>query len=312
MSAITNLWGQFVQRRLWPVAILLIAALAAVPLALAQEPDPAVPAPAVAAGDSTESALAVQPIVTQATAADRGRRRKVLGARKNPFGLPQTEEAGSAAAPNSDGATTAQDPVIPTPAGTSPSPSSGGSPSPSTGGSVTPPASDPTPEPAPKTYAMHELTVRFGSDDAMRRMNVERLDAVPVGEEPLVVYLGVADGGKSAVFLVDSSVKAEGDGECVPDPSTCEQVHVREGETEFFDIVGENGETVAAYRLDLLKIHQGTNASQAKARQASKAVRRALRGITLGALQDRPHSTPGPTRVRSGAARTADIGLPLP
>ena len=88
MSALTNVWRQLVQRRLWPVAILLIAALAAVPLALAKEPDPAAPAPAVAAADG-ESALAVQPIVAQATASERDKRRKVLGAAKNPFGLPE-------------------------------------------------------------------------------------------------------------------------------------------------------------------------------------------------------------------------------
>ena len=39
MSAVTNMWRQLVQRRLWPVAILLIAALAAVPLTLAKEPE---------------------------------------------------------------------------------------------------------------------------------------------------------------------------------------------------------------------------------------------------------------------------------
>ena len=92
MSALTNVWRQLVQRRLWPVAILLIAALAAVPLALAQEPKPAAPAaPTVASKDSGDSALATEPIVAQATAADRTKRRKVLGSAKNPFGVPGTD-----------------------------------------------------------------------------------------------------------------------------------------------------------------------------------------------------------------------------
>ena len=161
MSAITNVWRQLVQRRLWPVAILLIAALAAVPLALAKDPDPAAPVAAVPAADaaaSAESALALQPIVAPATAADRGKRRKVLGARKNVFGLPPEQDAGSAAAPNSDGSVTAQDPVIPTTGGGT-NPSTGGGTSPSTGGGTAPPAIDPTPAPAPRKYAMHELTV---------------------------------------------------------------------------------------------------------------------------------------------------------
>jgi hypothetical protein len=318
MSAITNVWRQLVQRRLWPVAILLIAALAAVPLALAQEPDPAVPAPAVAAADSTESALAVQPIVTQATAADRGRRRKVLGARKNPFGLPQTEEAGSAAAPNSDGATTAQDPVIPTPGGTSPSPSSGGSPSPSTGGSVTPPASDPTPEPAPKTYAMHELTVRFGdAATGTERKSLKRLQPLPSAEEPVLIYLGVLKDGKTAVFLVDHGVSAIGDGDCRPTPAECETMRLKAGETEFLDVTDETGAVTAQYQLDLIKIHKGTTASASRAKASSKAGRRLLKAhvsaegptgyswdAAAGALERRPGAALRATVVG------ATVGLP--
>ena len=53
MSVLTDIWRQLVQRRLWPVAVLLIAALVAVPLLLAKDPEPTVeaaaPAPANAA-----------------------------------------------------------------------------------------------------------------------------------------------------------------------------------------------------------------------------------------------------------------------
>ena len=55
MTAVTNLWRQLVQRRLWPVAILLIAALVAVPLMLAKDPEPA-PAPPPAQVDDQERA----------------------------------------------------------------------------------------------------------------------------------------------------------------------------------------------------------------------------------------------------------------
>ena len=177
MSAITNVWRQLVQRRLWPVAILLIAALAAVPLALAKDPDPAVPAAAVPAADaaaSAESALAVQPIVAPATAADRGKRRKVLGARKNVFGLPPEPDAGSAAAPNSIGSVTAQDPVTPT-ADSGTQPSDRRRHEPVDRRRNNPPATDPTPAPAPRTYAMHELTVRFG--DSARAPRASRSSA---------------------------------------------------------------------------------------------------------------------------------------
>ena len=40
MSLITDTWHQLVQRRLLPVAVLLLAALVAVPLLLAKDPEP--------------------------------------------------------------------------------------------------------------------------------------------------------------------------------------------------------------------------------------------------------------------------------
>ena len=48
MSVLNDTWRFLVQRRLWPVAILLIAAAAAVPMLLAEEPAPPPAAPAVA------------------------------------------------------------------------------------------------------------------------------------------------------------------------------------------------------------------------------------------------------------------------
>lgn len=286
MSAITNVWRQLVQRRLWPVAILLIAALAGVPLALAEEP--AAPAPAAplptAEGDT---ALAAQPIVAQASAADRGKRRKVLGTSKNPFGLPKEEPSASAAAPNSTGSTTAQDPSTPAPSGGGTPPSSGGAPStgggsPSTGaGPSAPPATDPAPgpEPEPRKYAMHELTVRFGdaaSGDLTRR-TLERLQPLPSAAEPVLIYLGVLKDGETAVFLLDHGVQAIGDGDCRPTPEQCETIRLRAGETEFLDVVDAEGNVGAQYQLDLIKIHKSRTTSATRAKASSKAGQRLVK-----------------------------------
>lgn len=314
MSAITNVWRQLVQRRLWPVAILLIAALAAVPLALAKEPDPAVPGPVIPAADaaaSAESALAVQPIVAPATAADRGKRRKVLGARKNVFGLPPVAEAGSAAAPNSDGSTMAQDPVIPITGGSGgTSPSTGGGTSPSTGGGTSPstpapPVTDPTPAPAPRKYALNELTVRFGDAAAgSARKSLKRLQPLPSAENPVLIYLGVLKDGKTAVFLLDHGVTAVGDGDCRPSPAECDTLRLEVGETEFLDVTDATGASTGQYQLDLVKIHKSTTASASRAQASSKAGRRLLKAriasdgptgyrwdAASGSLQRRPGRT---------------------
>jgi hypothetical protein len=287
MSALTNVWRQLVQRRLWPVAILLIAALAAVPMVLAQEPDPtAAPAPAVTADASGETALTTQPIVAHATAADRGKRRKVLGSPKNPFGVPRSERSGSEAAPNSSGATTAREPApVQTESkdeDTSSGSSGGGSPSTGGGGSApaptAPAAPTPAPAPAPRTYAMHELTVRFGdASGSPQRQSLKRLQPLPSAEEPVLIYLGVLKDGETAVFLVDHGVQPIGDGDCRPAPEQCETIRLRAGETEFLDVTDDEGSVTAQYQLDLIKIHKSTTASASKAKASSKAGRRVLK-----------------------------------
>ena len=280
MSAITNVWRQLVQRRLWPVAILLIAALAGVPLALAQEPAAPAPAPPVATTDG-ETALAVQPIVAQASAADRGKRRKVLGASKNPFGLPKEEDSGSATPASSNGSTTAKEPATTTATGGS-APSSGVS-VPGGGSPTVPPSVAPTPGPAPHTYSMYELTVRFGDSEAGGdRQSVERLEPLPSTENPVLIYLGVLKDGKTAVFLVDHGVSAIGDGDCRPTPDECETVRLRAGDTEFFDVVDEDGTVTAQYQLDLVKIHKSTTTSASRAKASSKAGQRLVKARVAG------------------------------
>jgi hypothetical protein len=290
MSAITNVWRQLVQRRLWPVAILLIAALATVPLALAEERPTPTPAPPVAETDG-ETALAVQPIVAQASVADRGKRRKVLGTSKNPFGLPKDDaESGSATPASSDGSTTAKEPATTTTSGGASTPTVGGS---TPVGTPSYPVT-PTPTPAPRTYSMYELTVRFGdSESGGARQSVKRLEPLPSTEEPVLIYLGVLRDGKTAVFLVDKDVHAIGDGECQPTPDACETVRLRAGDTEFFDVVDEDGNVTAQYQLDLVKIHKSSTTSASRARASSKAGQRLLKARV---------ASDGPTGYRWDAA----------
>jgi hypothetical protein len=290
MSAITNVWRQLVQRRLWPVAILLIAALVGIPLALAKDPAPPPAVPVVASAESGESALAVQPIVAQATAADRGKRRKVLGARKNPFGLPKAAASASATPPSSDGSTTATDPSSTVHSGGSPA---GSSPSSTTTDPGYVPAPGTTPTPDTKTYSVQELTVRFGdsSGEPVRR-TLKRLQPLPSAETPVLIYLGVLKDGKTAVFLVDQGVSAVGDGDCRPTPDKCETILLKAGETEFLDITDAAGTPGAQYQLDLIKIHKSTTASAARAKASSRAGRRLL---------DAHVSSDGPTGYRWNA-----------
>jgi hypothetical protein len=95
MSPVQNVWRQLVQRRLWPVAIVLVAGLAAVPVLLAKDPEP-VPAPPAPVAAQTDDELAEQPIVTMASVEEAADRPRVLGKRKNPFAVKKKPAATAA------------------------------------------------------------------------------------------------------------------------------------------------------------------------------------------------------------------------
>jgi hypothetical protein len=258
MTVLTTTWRQLVRRRLWPVALLLLAALAAVPVLLARDaapvdtpPLPQTSAPAETAKAAGDDEFA-EPVVAKASTADRGRRRRVLGSRKDPFEPAPVKKpkkkkkkkasAGKADTPEKTGGTTA-----PT--------------TPSTGAPTTPvtPTTPVAPAPKKKTYAKGTLIVRFGDPTGeLDRMALPKLGALPKDDEdtgPLLVYTGLTDHGKKAVFLVDASLEPTGDGTCEPHPSNCETVELSKGETEFFDVIDpETGEVTAQFELDLVDI----------------------------------------------------------
>jgi hypothetical protein len=285
MSVLNDTWAYLVQRKLWPLAVLLIAALVAVPMMLAKDPEPA--AAPVADTKTSQSQLATEPIVALAGPGDRAERRRVLGSRKNPFKL--------AVLPKKAKVPKVTDPAAAT------DPASGGTPvsnGTAPGVGVTPiTPGDTTPK---KVYERFELTVRFGTSSETGELpkgDLKRLEALPSAEEPVLVYLGVLGDKKTAVFLVDAGVVAQGDGKCMPSRTSCETIHLKAGETEFIDVAGEDGESTAAqFQLDLVKIRRTTTTSAKAAKRSyarvSKAGQKIVRARVAG---------DGPLRFRYSA-----------
>jgi hypothetical protein len=257
MNAVKSTWRQLVRRRLWPVAVLLVAALAAVPVVLAREPKAPVP-PAVPAETVTTKAddAIAEPVVAAVTPEDRARRRRVLGARKDPFRPVPAKKA------------KVDEPKPEQPVDTPASPAdTGGS-----GGNVTVPAPigpvlpvAPVAPVAPKKYySPGTVIVRLSdpeSDDAAK-FAVKKLEPVPDAELPLLIYMGLTKDGKRAKFLVDASVEVDGDGTCKPHPSNCETIELSVGETEFLDVTDPEADAdadaedriTAQFQLDLVDI----------------------------------------------------------
>jgi hypothetical protein len=268
MSMITDVWHELVRRRLWPLAVLLLGALVAVPFLLAKDPAPApVPAttqlPQTGAGTAADETVTATPVVALADAGAAPRRR-VLGARKDPF---QPAPAPKVKAAKKSVAAT-DTPSAGSGAGAGGASTGGGS---TAGSGTSAPSSPATPAPAVKTFPANSLTVRYGSGSggALKKSTLERLQPLMDGDNPILVYLGLRKGGKEAVFLLDASVVAQGDGRCESGASQCETLVLRTGETEFLDVTDETGAITASYELDLLAIHAAKTGAAAAAAAAA-------------------------------------------
>ena len=125
---------------------------------------------------------------------------------------------------------------------------------------------------------------------------MKRLQPLPSADEPVLIYLGVLKDGKTAVFLLDHDVEAIGDGVCKPTAEACETIRLRAGETEFFDVRDADGQVVAQYQLDLVKIHKSTTTSAAEAKASYAG--------SQGGPPHRPRAHPAPTaRPRTAGLR---------
>ena len=86
-EALQNVWRELNQRRLLPVAVLLVGALVAVPFLLAKDPAPTPAAPTLpTASAAKQSGSELEdPVVSLVADGTPAKRRRVLGYSKNPF-----------------------------------------------------------------------------------------------------------------------------------------------------------------------------------------------------------------------------------
>jgi hypothetical protein len=219
MNVVTTIWRQLVRNKLWPVAVLLLAALVAVPVLLAREPAAPEPLAPVAVGTEADDTIA-EPIVAKVTAEDRDRRRRVLGVRKDPFAPAPPAKKAKADEPKTDE--------------TAPAPADAGA----GGGGTDTGGGAPAEEKV--YYEPGTIVVRFGPASTagqLTRFAIPKFGPVPDEEFPLLVYMGLTRDGKKAKFLIDAAVEVDGDGDCKPHPGNCETIELAVGETEFLDIL---------------------------------------------------------------------------
>ena len=272
MNALAVPFRQLVERRLWPLAALLIAALVAVPVLLSKSvAQPAPPAPVASTQGETEA------IVSLSDPGDRESVRKVLGSRKNPFrpavaakAAPKKAETAPAAAAGAASPADAGDKGGTSSGGAVSAPSTPVAPAP-----VSVPVVD-TPLAPKKTYELYSLKVRFGDSSAetLAASQLKRLTALPSNEDAAVIYLGLLKDRKTAVFLVDGDARVQGDGACKPSPRNCETLEMKAGDTAFIDVGSEEAGTTQQFQLDLVAIRTKKTTDADAARRSYVSVAR--------------------------------------
>jgi hypothetical protein len=296
MTHARNLTRDLVERRLWPVALLLAVALAAVPVVLGRGGSdaatpvalPTAPATGAASDNSRKAQVTLDTSVPAPGATD--------GHARNPFQAPSGPKKASTPTSSDSSALPAPTPAASTATDTSSgsSAATSGSTGPdtttstpttgsgSTSGSGSTKATTPTTKPkttatAPKAEDAsdtYHVSVRFGVNGGATKTirDIARLSPLPSVTDPFFVYLGVMETAttheKRAVFLVSSDATPNGEGSCHPTKNDCESVELAVGQTAFFDIPAPSGGPGTQYQLELAGIHKTAVVSTAKASAA--------------------------------------------
>ena len=108
---------------------------------------------------------------------------------------------------------------------------------------------------------------------------LQRLSILPNPQQPLLVELGVLQGGHDVLFAVQRGAVVSGPGTCTPGPIDCQILSLAPGQTEGLSVQGANGGTssVALFQVTDITAHgYASGAAANQARQAASAAGRKL------------------------------------
>ena len=253
-----DLWHDLREKRLWPVAVLLAVGILALPLLLLKGSDSELSAPAPARGATASTVADPAVKLTKdargaAVGLDRAHPKNTFqstepkpgkGAATGVGGVggpsvsqsvpsPGLTSGGSSGSGSTGGGSTGGGS---TGGGSTGGGSTGGG---STGGSTTGSPSDPSSGfdqnrviTRSRKLVAYKFTVDvdFGlrGQKLARRKSVDQLQALPKGEHPLLIFLGITSDGRRAAFGVAPSLGAQtGEGSCRPTRTRCPFLYLR-------------------------------------------------------------------------------------
>jgi hypothetical protein len=244
-GVVADVYYDLKDRHLLPVAVILLVAIVAVPIAISDGSGSEEPLPAEA-GASQGAATTTGALVAKATPGLRAYQRRLDGrGATDPFrSMGGGESEGDGGEPEAENSATG---VVESGSTESSAPSTYIQPETGGGGA---PAQDRL---VHYSYAI-DVRITGGKGDEKKttvRKNLPALTMLPSRETPAIVYMGSTKDGKKAVMTVSSDVKAVfGDARCVLGSETCQMLAMETGLPETFVYGGAE----KTYTIELLKI----------------------------------------------------------
>jgi|GEM_PF-2981574 len=235
-----------VQKKLWPLAVLLVVALVAVPVVI---------------GSSSEDASAPVPVATAPGTADPGATQSLLTV-ADPAVTSKDDRPGKLDDPF-------YDPPAPPAAstGAATAPATGAAPStatPSTGGAPAAPAGPAAPaEPVVKpTY--YRTEVRWYEATKGKPQPISRLEPFGGLVDTAALYLGVTKSdGVYAVFLLGPGATSDGEAKC--EDESCRVMGLKSGQTQIVTVQPADGGEARQYVLEVVSVRAiATDAADAR------------------------------------------------
>jgi hypothetical protein len=310
MSAVSDFFSSLKEdlfgKRLLPFLVVLgVLLVAAVAYAVLGGGSSSSPTPVTASVPGGASASVGAVAVTQAPAnpnqpiseTTEGTSKQHHGVAHNPFTpLPAAKQASSTSAKSATTSSSSSS------AGSSGTSSSGSKTSTSSAGGAAPtPAPTPTAPAKPKPpEPIYHVLALFGlapvppavTSPLTPYANIKRLTPLPSAQAPLVVFMGVTSGGKSATFTLVGEAILHGNGVCLPSASQCQAIDLQPGHAEQLEYLPPDGQTIT-YELKVVSITSikaSASAAQRSYRMQSRAGRELLHRAGVPILSELHYS----------------------
>ena len=114
-----------------------------------------------------------------------------------------------------------------------------------------------------------------------------RLSLLPSEQQPLLIELGVLDGGKRVLFAVQPGTVVTGPGTCTPGPIDCSVLSLAENQTENVSVSTQSGAApVGSFAVTAIGVDDRSSVAEANAARAevSAAGRKLLNKSTADGL----------------------------